>query len=73
MNLNYYYWYFKSALTPRFCDEVIKYGLSHQDKLARTGSFTDKELTADEIKISDKNALKQILFKVFIINYSNLL
>jgi len=50
MNLNYYYWYFKSALTPRFCDEVIKYGLSHQDKLARTGSFTDKELTADGIK-----------------------
>ena len=25
MNISNYYWYFKSALTPRFCDEVIAY------------------------------------------------
>ena len=25
MNISNHYWYFKSALTPRFCDEVIKY------------------------------------------------
>ena len=28
-----YYWYFKSALTPRFCDEVIKYALSKKEVL----------------------------------------
>ena len=50
MNLTNYYWYFKSAIPERICDEVIKYGLSHQDKLARTGNFTNKELTEDEIK-----------------------
>ena len=27
MNLSNYYWYFKSALSPKFCDDVIKYDL----------------------------------------------
>ena len=50
MNLSNYYWYFKSALTPKFCDEVIKYGLSQTDQLARTGGYGDKKLSKDEIK-----------------------
>jgi len=50
MNLSNYYWYFTSALTPKFCDEVIKYGLSNTDQLARTGGYGDKELSKDEIK-----------------------
>ena len=50
MNLSNYYWYFKSALTPRFCDEVIKYGLSQAEVMARTGGYGDKELTKQEIK-----------------------
>ena len=28
MNIFNYYWYFKSALTPRFCDDVIEYANS---------------------------------------------
>ena len=28
MNISNYYWYFKSALTPKFCDEVIAYANS---------------------------------------------
>ena len=50
MNLSNYYWYFKSALTPRFCDEVIKYGLSQAETMARTGGYEDKELSKQEIK-----------------------
>ena len=50
MNLSNYYWYFKSALTPRFCDEVIKYGLSQTETMARTGGYEDKELSKQEIK-----------------------
>mgnify|MGYP000695740529 FL=1 len=50
MNLSNYYWYFKSALTPRFCDEVIKYGLNQTETLARTGNFGDKKLTKDQVK-----------------------
>jgi len=42
MNLQNYYYYFQSALTPRFCDEVIKYGKSQQDQMALTGGQTEK-------------------------------
>ena len=50
MNLSNYYWYFKSALTPRFCDEVINYALSKEDVMARTGGFGNGKLNKDEIK-----------------------
>ena len=42
MNLQNYYYYFQSALTPRFCDELIKYGKSQQEQLDLTGGQTDK-------------------------------
>tara|TARA_R100000655_G_scaffold1_2_gene7 strand:+ start:1176 stop:1808 length:633 start_codon:yes stop_codon:yes gene_type:complete len=50
MNLTNYYWYFKSALTPKFCDEIIKYGLLQAESIARTGSYGNKKLTKQEIK-----------------------
>jgi len=42
MNLQNYYYYFQSVLTPRFCDELIKYGISQQEQLALTGGQTNK-------------------------------
>ena len=45
MNLSNYFWYFKSALTPRFCDEVIKYALKQKDGIARTGGFNKPKLS----------------------------
>jgi PKHD-type hydroxylase len=42
MNLQNYFYFFKEALTPRFCDELIKYGKSQQEQLALTGGQTDK-------------------------------
>jgi PKHD-type hydroxylase len=51
MNLKNYYYYFQSALTPRFCDEVIKYGNSQRDSLALTGTKKNaEELTDEELK-----------------------
>ena len=50
MELDHYYWYFKSALTPKFCDEVIKYGLAHKEKIGRTGDVMNKNLTKQEVK-----------------------
>ena len=50
MNLSNYFWYFKSALTPRFCDEVIKYALQQKDGIARTGGFNQKKLSKEDIK-----------------------
>ena len=49
MILSNYYWYFKSALTPRFCDEVIKYALSQKEEMARTSGFGHKELNKKEV------------------------
>ena len=50
MNLTQPFWYFTSALTPRFCDDVIKYALSKEETIARTGGFNKPTLTKDEIK-----------------------
>jgi PKHD-type hydroxylase len=50
MNLSNYFWYFKSALTPRFCDEVIKYALGQKDGIARTGGFDKEKLSKEDIK-----------------------
>jgi PKHD-type hydroxylase len=53
MNLNNYYWCFPSALTSRFCDEIIKYGTMHKDQIALTGGFNKKnhkKLNNEELK-----------------------
>ena len=49
MNLPNYYWYFKAALTPRFCDEVIQHGLNQTEIMARTGGYDNKELTKNDV------------------------
>jgi len=53
MNLSNYYWYFKSVLTPRFCDEVIKHAQAKKETMALTGGFTgdkNKPLNKEEVK-----------------------
>jgi PKHD-type hydroxylase len=50
MNISNYYWYFSSALPPKLCDDIIKYGLSQSETMARTGGYGDRELTKDEIR-----------------------
>ena len=39
MNLFHKYWYFKEAISPRTCDEIIRYGLSqkNREQIAFTG------------------------------------
>jgi PKHD-type hydroxylase len=51
-----YYYYFKSALTPRFCDEVIKYGNKQQEQIALTGGQQKKK---DKLNKKDLNDLKK--------------
>ena len=51
MNLTNYYWYFKSALTPKFCDEVIAYANQQKEVIALTGGYEKKKkLNKEEIK-----------------------
>lgn len=56
MNLKNYYWYFTSALSSKFCDEVIKYALMHKDQLAVTGDFKNKE--SKKLSKKELNLLK---------------
>jgi PKHD-type hydroxylase len=49
MNLSNYYWAFKSAIPPRICDDIIKYGLSKPEDMARTGGYGDKDLNEEEV------------------------
>jgi len=39
MNLQYSYWWFKAAIPPRICDDIVKYGLRHQDDVAIIGGL----------------------------------
>ena len=46
----YFYWYFKSALSSRFCVKLIKHSLSKKDETATTDEFKNKKLTKKRIK-----------------------
>ena len=60
MNLFNHYWYFKSALTSKFCDEVIKYGLQHQENLAITGGIgSNRDLKKQPLKEEEIVDLKK--------------
>jgi PKHD-type hydroxylase len=50
MNISNYYWYFTSAIPPKLCDDIIEYGLSQAETMARTGGYGDRELSKQEIK-----------------------
>ena len=59
MNLTNYYYYFKEALTPRFCDEVIKYGIAQQEQIALTGGQTNKINQGKPLDDKDLKDLKK--------------
>ena len=50
MNISNHYWYFKSAIPARTCDDIIKYGLSKTETIAKTGGYGDRELTKQDVK-----------------------
>ena len=49
MNISNYYWYFKSALSPRFCNEVIAYANQQKEVMALTGGYGDRKLKEQDI------------------------
>ena len=60
MNLEYYYWWFKSAIPPRICDDIIKYGLRHQDDVAVTGFVgRDRDLKKQPLNKKEIKNLKK--------------
>ena len=59
MNLASYYYYFKSALTPRMCDDIIRYGKEHDTQMAITGG-SDDEANKKADGTLKKSAIKNI-------------
>ena len=49
MNISNHYWYFTSAIPPKLCDDIIKYGLSKSETMGLTGNRGNKKLSKDEI------------------------
>ncbi len=62
MNLNNYYWFFKSALTLKFCDEVLKYGKLHQEQIGTVGGLDKENLSKKEIKDLNKKRNSNIVW-----------
>jgi PKHD-type hydroxylase len=62
MNLYNYYWYFKSALTPKFCDDVIRHANAKKEMMARTGGFDRKELSKQDIKNIQKKRKSDLVW-----------
>ena len=59
MNLQNYYYYFQSVLRPKFCDELIKYGISQQEQLAITGGQINKLNKSKKLSEEDLKDLKK--------------
>ena len=60
MNLQYYYWWFKSAIPPRICDDIINYGLTHKDGIAITGKLGhDRDLQKQPLNKKEIKNLKK--------------
>jgi PKHD-type hydroxylase len=59
MNLQNYYYYFQKALTDKFCDDLIKYGISQQEQLALTGGQTNKIKEGKTLSNKDVKDLKK--------------
>jgi len=50
MNLTNYYWYFKSAIPERVCDDIVRYGKQLQDQTAVTGGYGNRPLNQKQLK-----------------------
>ena len=62
MNLEYYYWYFKSAIPPKICDDIIEYGKSQQEQIALTGDYDPNKVSDDDIKDVSKKRKSNIVW-----------
>ena len=58
INSQYCYWYFKGALSQKFCDDVIARGKEEKEKLAITGKY--QKLGSDKLTDPQKTDLKKL-------------
>ena len=62
MNLKYYYWFWKNAIPPRLCDEIIQYGLRNKKEKAITedqGKGKGRDLLKNPLSVKEIKQLKK--------------
>ena len=62
MQLTNYYWYFKSAIPERICNDIVRYGKQLQDQIALTGTYKNKKLNKKETKDLKKKRNSDIVW-----------
>ena len=62
MNISNHYWYFESALTPKFCDEVIAYANKQKEVIGLTGGYGNKNLNQEDIKNIQKKRKSDLVW-----------
>jgi len=62
MNLKWYYWYFKSAIPEKICDDIVRYGKEQDKQIATTGSNNKNELTEVELKNIQKKRKSDVVW-----------
>ena len=62
MNLEYYYWYFQSAIPPKICDDIIEYGKSQQEQIALTGDYDPNTIDEKDIKDVSKKRKSNVVW-----------
>jgi PKHD-type hydroxylase len=57
MNLTNHFWFFKKALSPRLCDDIIRYGLSKKEEIGIAGDVTrDDEEKVLNMQKTERNS-----------------
>ena len=62
MNLENYFWYFKSVIPLNICDDICKYRKQLQDQIAVTGGYQVKKLNKKQIKNFKKKRNSDIVW-----------
>ena len=62
MNLKWYYWYFKSAIPEKICDDIVRYGKEQDKEIATTGNNNKKEITEVQLKNIQKKRKSDVVW-----------
>ena len=64
MNLKWYYWYFKSAIPEKICDDIVRYGKEQDKQMALTGNLDKavKDLSELELKNIQKKRKSDVVW-----------
>ena len=62
MNLKWYYWFFKSAIPEKICDDIVRYGKEQDKEIATTGNNNKKEITEVQLKNIQKKRKSDVVW-----------